>query len=263
MRKYLYIYKTELMSNLQYIFDVIMGFVGCIIILFIFLNLWDYIYSDPTQIINGYTKSQMIWYVIITEILWMVLGGRKLCFKICNDVRTGNIAYNINKPYNYILYSLSNHLGMCTVKGIMYSLMGLSLGLLFMGSFPEMSVLSCLCVIFTGILATVISVLLVTFIGLCAFIIEDSNPFYWLYSKFILVLGTIFPIEYFPSVVQPILVYSPIYVVSYGPAKLFVDFSFSSFVSILLAQIIYIIIGYLLCLLLYRKGVKKLNVNGG
>jgi ABC-2 type transport system permease protein len=92
---------------------------------------------------------------------------------------------------------------------------------------------------------------------------EDSYPFYWLYSKVILVLGTIFPIEYFPHAIQPILSYSPIYVVSYGPAKLFVDFSYSNFITIIIAQVIYIIISYLLCSFLYRKGVKKLNVNGG
>ena len=70
-------------------------------------------------------------------------------------------------------------------------------------------------------------------------------------------------IEYFPKVIQPILNYSPVYVVSYGPAKLFVDFSYNNFISIIIAQVIYIIISYLLCSFLYRKGVKKLNVNGG
>ena len=73
--------------------------------MFVFLNLWQYIYSDPNELINGYSKMQMIWYVIITEILWMSLSGRKLCKKISEDVKGGNIAYNINKPYNYILYS--------------------------------------------------------------------------------------------------------------------------------------------------------------
>ena len=48
---------------------------------------------------------------------------------------------------------------------------------------------------------------------------EDASPLYWIYSKFILVLGTLFPIEYFPKVLQPIINLSPIYVVSYGPAK--------------------------------------------
>lgn len=263
MRKYFYVFKSELMSNLQYIFNTLIGFIGYFIMLFIFLNLWNYIYEDPGQLINGYTKNQMIWYVIITEILWMSLGGRGLCKNICNDVRTGNIAYNINKPYNYILYCLSNHLGTIIIRFIVYIILGMIMGFVFMGSFPNLNLLSIIGIILSSILATIISILLITFIGLCSFIIEDANPFYWLYSKVILILGTIFPIEYFPKVIQPILELSPIYVVSYGPAKLFVDFSINSFVSIIIAQIIYIFIGYYLCSLIYRKGVRRLNVNGG
>ena len=98
MKKYIYIFKSELMTNLQYIFDIIVGFISYCIMIFIFFNLWKYIYSDPSELINGYSMGQMIWYVIVTEILWMSLGGRQLSKKICNDVRSGNIAYNINKP---------------------------------------------------------------------------------------------------------------------------------------------------------------------
>ena len=203
MKKYLFIIKTEIMSNFQYIWNVLFGFVGYAIILFILFNLWKYLYSDPSQLINGYNMNQMTWYVIITEILWSTLGGRKLCRKISNDVKSGNIAYNINKPYDYIGYSLST------------------------------------------------------------FFIEDSGPFYWLYSKFILILGTIFPIEYFPKVMQGFLNYSPVYVVSYGPAKLFVDFSYSRALSIIIAQVVYIIVVSLIANIIYRKGVKRINVNGG
>ena len=263
MKKYLFIFKSEMMSNIQYIFNLLAGFIGYFIMLFIFLNLWNYIYSDPAEVINGYTMNQMIWYVIVTEILWSILGGRKYCKKIIDDVRGGNIAYNINKPYSYIGYCLSTHLGTCAIKGIMYIILGILTGFIFIGSFPKLTILSILAILLTGILATVISTLLITFIGLFSFIIEDANPFYWVYSKLILVLGTIFPIEYFPVFIQPILNYSPIYVVSYGPAKLFVDFSWSNFGFILLAQIAYIFISYGLCLLLYNKGVKNLNVNGG
>lgn len=263
MRKYWFIFKSELMSNLQYVFNIIVGFIGCFIMLFIFLNLWQYIYSDPNELINGYNMNQMIWYVIITEILWMSLGGRKLCRKIADDVRGGNIVYNINKPYSYIGYSLASHLGTAFVKGIMYIILGMLTGFIFLGSFPDLNILNIIIILISGILATVISILLITFIGLLSFFIEDSHPLYWLYSKVILVVGTLFPIEYFPSFIQPILTYSPVYVVSYGPAKLFVDFSWSACGSILIAQIIYIFIAYLLCVMLYRKGVKNLNVNGG
>ena len=263
MKKYLFIFKSELMSNLQYVFNIIAGFIGYFILLFIFLNLWQYIYSDPNEVINGYTMNQMIWYVIITEILWGILGGSKLCKKISNDVRGGNIAYNINKPYNYIGYSLASHLGTAFIRAITYIILGMITGFIFLGSFPNLNILSILAVLLTGILATIISSLLIIFIGLFSFIIEDSNPFYWLYSKLILVVGTLFPIEYFPSFIQPIIKFSPVYVVCYGPAKLFVNFSLNEFVSIILAQIIYVGITYGLCTFLYKKGVKNLNVNGG
>lgn len=263
MRKYLFIFKSEVMSNLQYVFNVMAGFIGYFIILFVFLNLWKYIYSDQSELINGYSLNQMIWYVIITEILWSVLGGKKLSRKISEDVRGGNIAYNINKPYSYIGYSLASHLGSIFIKSIMYIILGMIIGFIFLGSFPSLNLFSILAVLLSGILATVISTLLIIAIGLLSFFIEDSHPFYWLYSKLILVVGTMFPIEYFPSVVQPILKFSPVFVVCYGPAKLFVDFSWSNFWVVVLVQIIYIGIAYGICSLLYKKGVKNLNVNGG
>ena len=62
---------------------------------------------------------------------------------------------------------------------------------------------------------------------------------------------------------QPFLKYTPIYVVTYGPAKLVIDFSMSTFINILIIQIIYLIITILLMTLIYKRGGRKLNVNGG
>lgn len=263
MKKYLFILKTELMSSLQYIFNVLIGFVGYFIHIFIFMNLWKYIYSDPTELINGYSIDEMIWYVIITEILWSVVGGRRLCRKISNDVKNGNIAYNINKPYNYIGYALSSHLGEVIIKFILYTILGISIGFVFLGTMPKFNIFSVLGVLLTSILAIIIDTLFIIFIGLFSFIIEDSGPFYWLYSKVILIFGTVFPIELFPKIIRPILIYSPIVAISYGPAKLFVNFTTNNFIKILICQIIYLIIIYILSYFVYKKGVKNLNVNGG
>jgi ABC-2 type transport system permease protein len=139
----------------------------------------------------------------------------------------------------------------------------LVVGFTFLHSFPDLSMLSILAIFITFVFALVISILLLSAIGLLSFFIEDSKPLYWIYSKFILVLGTIFPIEFFPVWARGILKYSPIYAVSYGPARLFVNFSWNNFILVIISQLCYIIISYLICLLLYKKGVKKLNVNGG
>lgn len=263
MKKYFFIFKSELMTNMQYIFNILTGFIAYFLLMYIFLNLWSYIYSNPSELINGYNMNQMIWYVIVTELLWGTLGGRALCKKISNDVKGGNIAYNINKPYNYIWYSVSSHLGSCAIKFIIYIVLSMLTGYLFLHSFPNLDIFNIILILIVGLLSLTISTLLITFIGLFSFIVEDSSPFYWLYSKFILVLGTIFPIEYFPSWAQGILRYSPVYVTSYGPAKLFVNFSYYELINVLIAQIIYLYVAYFLCALMYKKGVKNLNVNGG
>ena len=263
MRKYLYIYQSEIMSSLQYITNILINFLGYFVHLFIFFKLWDYIYSNPEELINGYSKEQMIWYVVITELLWSAVGGRKLCRKIVETVKGGNIVYNINKPYSYIGYALSSHLGEATIKITVYSFLGMITGFLFLGNFPELNFFKIIIVIISAVLATIINTLIVILIGLFSFKIEDANPVYWVYSKTLLILGTLFPVEFFPAAMQGIIRYSPIFVVSYGPAKLFIDFDYKNAIYILLAQIVYLIIVYMICILVYKKGVRKLNVNGG
>ena len=41
MKKYLYIYKSEIMTNLQYITDVFISFIAFTLLIFIFLYLWN------------------------------------------------------------------------------------------------------------------------------------------------------------------------------------------------------------------------------
>ncbi len=263
MRKYIHIYKSELISNLQYILNILFRLINFILLIFIFMNLWDYIYDNPNELINGYSKNQMIWYVIITEIIWGATDGRRYCRKITDDVRGGNIAYMINKPYSYIGYAISSHLGEITIKTIISMIVGFTMGMIFLKDIPVLSIPAIIIVLLSGILAVLINSLLVTFIGLISFIIEDSNPIFWLYSKMILVLGVLFPIEYFPGPLAQIMKCSPIYVTCYGPAKLFVDFSYSSAVQIIISQITYLGIAWGMCLVIYMKGVRRLNATGG
>ena len=67
----------------------------------------------------------------------------------------------------------------------------------------------------------------------------------------------------FPKIIQPIIKCTPIFVVTYGPAKLLINFSWDQFIQIFIAQILYLILSILIVSILYRRGVKKLNVNGG
>jgi len=263
MKKYLYIYKATLIENFGYILNIIIGFIQFFVMMFIFINLWQYMYSDSSQIINGYTLEQMIWYVLIAETLWFGTRNKILTREISQDIKSGNIAYNINKPYNYVFYIISKHLSEITMKSILFSVVGIIIGIVFVGPIQGLKLINIPFMLLIVLLGILINSIIRIAISIISFWIEDSTPFHWVYDKLILVLGTLFPVEMFPAVFRPIIKCTPIFVVTYGPARLIINFTFSNFINILIAQITYLVIAILIVLILYERGVKKLNVNGG
>ncbi|MCI9337828.1 MAG: ABC transporter permease [Lachnospiraceae bacterium] len=263
MKKYRVIYRSVLMENLQYAANIAMGFISFSIIVFVFIQLWNYMYSSPQELIAGYTKSQMIWYVLITETIWFGTPSHVVTRQVAADIRGGNIAYLINKPYHYTLYCLAKYTGGWSVQLPMFALTALGLGAVLVGPLPAFHPWTLLAVTPVIIAGITIDAVLRLCISMISFWIEDSNPFQWLYNKLLLVVGTIFPVEIFPEVLQPFFKFTPIYTVCYGPAKLIVDFSTEKYAEILLAQALYLAAACGLMFFLYGKGVKKLYVNGG
>lgn len=262
MKKYLNIFKATLINELQYVSDIVLGFLSFLIKIFIFLQLWNYLYDDPSSLIAGLSKDQMIWYVIITEMIWYGTRNKTLVSQITDDIKSGGIAYTLNKPYSYVIYIITKHFGEISIKFILYLILAIVTGFIFIGPI-DFNIISLPFIIIVFLLSFIINAVIRIIISMLSFYIEDSTPFHWLYDKVIIVLGIIFPIEVFPKALQPILKFTPIYVVTYGPAKLVIDFNINSFITILIVQIIYLIVTILLLTLIYRKGVRKLNVNGG
>lgn len=263
MRKYAVIYKSVLMENLQYAANIAAGYISYFIMIFVFIQLWDYMYSSPEELISGYTKNQMIWYVMMTEMLWF--GGRSTTVtnQAAADIRGGNIAYLMNKPYHYTLYILAKYTGEWSIRLPMYAALACVTGVIMVGGLPKFRLVTLLAAVPCIILGITINGVYKLCISLISFWIEDSNPFQWIYDKLVLVIGTIFPVEIFPASVQPLLKLTPIYTVCYGPAKLIVDFSMEKCIEILSAQAVYLAAGCGLMFFVYGKGVKKLYVNGG
>lgn len=263
MRKYAVIYKSVLIENFQYVMNIAMGFISYFIFIFIFIQLWDYVYDAPGALIAGYTREQMIWYVMITEMMWFGSGTATVSRQAAGDVRGGNIAYHVNKPYHYTMYILARYTGEWSVRLPMYAALAVVMGVLMVGRLDGFGIVGLLAGMLSLVLGVTINAVFKLSISLFSFWIEDSNPFQWLYDKLLLIVGTIFPIEIFPTALQPIFKLTPIYTVCYGPAKLFVDFSPVKFLEIFIAQIIYLAFGFMIMLFIYGKGAKKLYVNGG
>lgn len=175
----------------------------------------------------------------------------------------GSIAYGINKPYHYILYIIAKHLGEIAIKFFLFLGAGLFIGYLFVGPIPNLKLFQLPVAAISFFLGAMISSFIRMGISILSFWIEDSTPFHWIYDKLIIVIGTMFPVEMFPAWAQPIILCTPIFVVTYGPAKLIIDFSWKMALRVLMIQAIYFLVTLLLLFVLFQRRVKKLNVNGG
>lgn len=262
-RKYGVIYKSVLLENLQYAANVALGFFAYFVFIYIYIKLWGYMYRSPEELIAGYTKEQMIWYVMMTEMLYFGANAGVVAGEVARDIRGGNIAYLMNKPYHYTLYILARYTGEWSVRMPMYAVFAVLIGAVLVGSLPHFQWIAVPAMILCAVLGITINAVFKLCISLFSFWIEDTTPFQWIYNKLILVVGILFPVEIFPQALHPLLKLTPIYTVCYGPAKLIVDFSLEKCAEILLAQAVYLATGGGLMFLIYRKGVKKLYVNGG
>ncbi len=263
MKKYFHVMKTTFNDSLQYASNLIFRFIGFSITISILVSLWLFLYKDGSGVINGYTFNQMIWYLLLTEIITFGSGSKVATDEIRDCIKSGNIAYQVNKPYHYIIYIIFKYLADTFIRFIMFLVIAICLGLIFAGPIKGFNIITLLSAIPVYALAVLITGLVKILISLTSFWVEDSKPFQMVYNKFILIFGVFFPLEMFPKTIGKIIRFSPIYGVSYGPAKLVISFSFNILKEILISQIVIIIIVLLLIFTIYGRGVKRLNVNGG
>lgn len=264
MRKYLYIYKTSLLEHINYAKGIFMSFIGNIIHIFIFFALWKYLYSSgQEEIINGYTLIQMLWYVTFTEFITGFTSSSILRKGPSEEIVSGNIAYTINKPYNYTLYVFSRFFAESTVRTVINLTSSILVGLLLVGPLKSFDIVYLPLMVISSILGVIIAGLLRLLISYTSFWVENVEPFQWLYKTFLVIFGVTFPVNMFPDFIANIIKISPIYAAISGPCSMIVNFNINEYVYLIIAQILYVIILGALTIFVFKKGAKKLNVNGG
>jgi ABC-2 type transport system permease protein len=260
MKKYLEIGKINFLNNIFYFSEFLMKAFFILLILFIFTNIWRAVYADKA-VIEGFSITMMIWYFLLTEAI--VTSSSGLVREVNREIQSGDIAYQLNKPYNYILYHLS--------KNISYRILGVST-VFFIGSILvyfmvggfNFNLVYLPFIIITVLLALILDFFMVMGISLLAFWFEDTNSFKWVYDKIIFTLGgMLIPLEIFPKWLGSISSVLPFSFVAYHPAKLFVTFNFLSFFKVISIQLVYIALFGVISLIIYRTASRRLTINGG
>jgi ABC-2 type transport system permease protein len=261
--KYAQVTKITMANSLVYFWNFVSKNIFFVFIMFMYLMLWKAIYAAKgTGSIGGLSLKAVIWYLVFTELI--TLSRTDLHLQVNDDVKSGSIAYLLNKPYNYVSYCFSYFLGEIGIKLLTNGLIGMIIGLVYVGALENFNWANLPLIVLSLLLGCVINFFIYLTLALTSFWFEDNSAFFWIYSKLVFTLGgMLMPIDLFPGWLQSIARYLPFEYVTYVPAKLAVDFSMGDFLMQFPIQVLYLILFIILSVILYRKGARNLNVNGG
>jgi len=261
LTKYYYIWKINLLNTINYAGDLFAGTGFVILILFIFTNLWQAIYT-PGQIIAGYTIVMMMWYMVMTEAI-VTASPSNILEEIGEEIRSGEIANYLNKPYHYIPYKIATSLGPALFKFTSTLILGVIIVSVLLGTL-KINLLTLPLTLISAILGIILSITMMSFLGMFAFWFEDSKSLYLIYQKTIFILGgMLIPLELYPVWLKGILHILPFSSAAYAPAKLFVNFTMTGFGKTIIMQTIWITIFVILTYIIYKIGEKRVSINGG
>ncbi len=261
MKKYWHLFKVQLINSLAYPGELIGRSLVIFPFMWIFYQLWKVTFAaNGSTEINGLTFPMTLWYLMIAETI--ELSRPRLANTISEAVKDGSIAYTLNKPYNFLLYHFSTSMGETIFRALVNALLGSALVWWLVGAPP--SLLGWPLTLLTMLGAWTLNFCLSAFIGLAAFIVEDTSAFQWIYQKMAFILGgLLIPLDFYPEWLQAIAKALPFASMTYGPARLFVSPTIPAFLSTLAMQAIWILVLAILLTITYRRNISHLALNGG
>ena len=224
--------------------------------IFVFNELWDYILQGKSII--GYTKEELIWYIIVAE--FIIYSFETTYKKIATMVKQGDIASMLIKPIDVITY-FSVEASANIVRIIVNAIFGIILGMLFAGPI-EISFSTILLTIIASVIGIFTGIFIQILIGILAFFTEENKSF-WLVTQKIIFFLVFTPLEFYPEIIQKVLLCMPTTYMVYAPAKIFTGTDTFTAILLIAMEIVSISVIYFVLRVLYKKGVRNINVNGG
>ena len=263
LAKYGAVFGTTVRTQLAYAGEMALRTSFLVIILYVFLQLWRATFAaEGAATIAGFSVAQMVWYLALTEAI--IMSRPRLSGIIDEEVRSGEIAYRLVRPYAYAGYHLAAHSAERGVRFLVNLGVGATLALLYVG--PVTLAWSALPVALgVAALGLLIDFLALFAIGLLAFWIEETSSVQLIYSRCVMLLGgMLLPMEVFPEPIGSIARALPFSTMVYAPARLALAGGDAGWVLSLVArQGVTLAVGGGLVWLLYRAAVRRVNVNGG
>ena len=233
-----------------------------LVIHLLFKGLYAY---NQTQLVQGYSLNEMIWYFIVVRFVFIFIWNWT-CVDMSDKIISGKLTLDLVRPVSVMKLELANALG-DRIMGVLLEFIPsmLLLSLLYP---PKFLIAYSMLRFFIVIIGSFLLYFMISFfISLFAYPIKNSTTIIIVQNFIIPAIGGInFPLEFLPSGVNRVLDFLPFKYIFYWPIQFFLNrpatrepfFVFRIF----LIQMLFTLVFYLLSKLFYNHIAKEYCATG-
>ena len=262
-KKYCAIVNITFTNRMAYSVDLISEILFMIFVLSILFFLHRATANvSPTSPIEKLTLAQTMWIIFLTSLL---AGDREkgVAKTLNEEILSGQIAYQINRPYSYILFHFAQDLG-SKLPAIIFGGALTSLYMYFLVGLPQISLFTTLLGFVMLCIGMMISFMLRFCIGLCAFWIGNADPVRWIYLQIMIVAGGMaVPPAFFPESIRKVILALPFSNVIYGAARIMVGCKYADLMFYVGMQLFWLFMMLIITRFMFKRGVKNVTICGG
>lgn len=262
MRAYVEFAIKKFQDKMAYRLDFFMGIVNTAITILVYLCIYKALYGTAGDV-DGISYSMVAIHFVITLGLSHAFQYNEMFLQ--DKIREGSIANEFLKPVSFIFRLLAENIGEGAFKIIFHFIPALFITLLYTRLCPPVS-LSALPVM---LLSVALGYLI---LWLISFIIQTWS--FWLFSVwgiitiknvFVSILsGSLLPLWFMPEPLQKILSFTPFASIYFTPVRIYLgELSGRETLSALAVQVMWLAFLAIIANAFWKKGTKKLVVQGG
>ena len=227
--------------------------------LIIFAHLWQ-VAAAKIGAVNLH-PDQLLWYIAFNE--WVLIALPDMQEDIEEDLRSGKFAYLLPRPISYLWSIFIEGLGVLCARLIVLGVVTFIFTWTRAGDIP-FGWRAFPAIVAIGLFAGCIGIVFKMLVGISAFWVEQVEPFHWIWEKLLFTLGGLMlPLAVYPEWLQKIAHFTPFPAILGARSALTIDFTWSNALSVINVLLFWGILGSACLILLYRKGLRIVNIEGG
>ncbi|MGL5576484.1 MAG: ABC transporter permease [Sarcina sp.] len=264
MLKYIYGFKLQILSAMNYRLNTIIDLVFRNVSIYITILFWMLIYNNKSDI-NNYNINDIITYFIMIS-LFSNLVLNNAGFEINAHIKEGYLNSLILKPWNHKLVNYFTNMAVAVGNVVPQLIVTIAVVMIFSDEIVyKINLLNIIFLICFLIIASITSYLVWRILGYMAFWIEEASSVMWSFAiLFNFIAGNFIPLDFFPKEILDIIKILPFSNWGYIPTRVYMGiYEFKELIWLTLINILWVIILMKFEKLVWNSGIQRYVSIGG